>query len=155
MATTCECGVGKTNQQIKTMKKPTLKITSGSGFSLVELLVVIAVIAIIAAIAIPNIANVTSAARESSYQRNAQNLASVAQAARAAGYTNDWGADTAALITQLTDGVEVTSPNGQTMNFKVDALDSGNADMVAGVGRYLTINATTVVYDPSPAASTE
>lgn len=156
MATTCECGGGKTNQQIKTMKKPTLKITSGSGFSLVELLVVIAVIAIIAAIAIPNIANVTSAARESSYQRNAQNLASVAQAARAAGYTADWNPATAAgLIDQLTTGVEVTSPNGQTMTFKVDALDSGNAEMVAGVGNYLTIDATTVVYNPTPAASTE
>lgn len=135
------------------MKKPTLKITSGSGFSLVELLVVIAVIAIIAAIAIPNIANVTSAARESSYQRNAQNLASVAQAARAAGYTNDWNPATPeGLIGQLTTGVEVTSPNNQTMSFKVDALNVADA---AEIGKYLTIDATTVVYNPAGATSTE
>jgi type IV pilus assembly protein PilA len=128
------------------MKKPTLKTTSGSGFSLVELLVVIAVIAIIAAIAIPNIANVTGAARESSYQRNAQNLASVAQAARAAGYTNNWPTDVAALIGVLNTGVTVTPPNGQTMTFKVDAM---NATDAANIGNYLSIDAVNVVYNPS------
>lgn len=132
------------------MKKPTLKLASGSGFSLVELLVVIAVIAIIAAIAIPNIANVTGAARESAYQRNAQNLASVAQAARAAGYTNDWTADDpAALITTLTTGVTNTI-NNQEMVFKVDAMSTADADEI---GDYLTITTQNVVYSPTPAAS--
>ncbi len=127
------------------MKKPTIKLASGSGFSLVELLVVIAVIAIIAAIAIPNIANVTSAARESSYQRNAQNLASVAQAARAAGYTDDWPTDVGQLITTLTDGVSATV-NGQTMTFRVDAMNTADA---ANIGNYLTITAANVVYNPA------
>lgn len=130
------------------MKKPTIKLASGSGFSLVELLVVIAVIAIIAAIAIPNIANVTSAARESSYQRNAQNLASVAQAARAAGYTEDWPTNAATLITTLTDGVTATI-NNQTMTFKVDAMNTADA---ANIGNYLTITAANVVYNPAGAS---
>jgi len=57
------------------MKTPT-HTKSGSGFSLVELLVVIAVIAIIAAIAIPNIANITQSADQATKVRNAQQLVS-------------------------------------------------------------------------------
>ena len=130
------------------MKKPTLKTTSGSGFSLVELLVVIAVIAIIAAIAIPNIANITGQAGESANRRNAQNIASMFAAATAAGATTaSWGGTVTIsnVVNALTNSTGVTVTNavgGITGPFRVDGIpaDATNyynyLEVTDGVLRY-------------------
>jgi type IV pilus assembly protein PilA len=120
------------------MKKPTLKTTSGSGFSLVELLVVIAVIAIIAAIAIPNIANITSAAETSKSQRNAQNIASVFSAARAAGWS-DTVADTPAAIAAVT-GSGVTMPAGGAFAGQVFTAGTLSPDEVTAAAAFLNLS---------------
>lgn len=127
------------------MKKPTLKSSVQSAFSLVELLVVIAVIAIIAAIAIPNIGNITGGATDAKDRRNAQNLASIAAAAVAAGYVSA-NADAAAWVTDLTNGIIVTNSFGGTNgNFIVDGLSGADA---TNARRYLTNSGNNLVYNP-------
>ncbi|MCX7868796.1 MAG: prepilin-type N-terminal cleavage/methylation domain-containing protein [Terrimicrobiaceae bacterium] len=125
------------------MKTP-IHIKSGSGFSLVELLVVIAVIAIIAAIAIPNIANITGAAGDSANRRNAQNIASVASAAVAAGYSGH--NSTTAWIAALTNGITVTNAFGQTNGvFRLDGLSTA---AISGVETYLVATNNNLTYKP-------
>ena len=134
------------------MKTPTGRLSFQSAFSLVELLVVIAVIAVIAAIAIPNIAGITQNAAKTSGLRNAQNLASISSAAIAAGATKaNMGADKAAVIATLTNGLTVT--NGSITNgpFRVDGLPTDAASM-ALVTTNLTYDSTTggLIYKPAP-----
>jgi len=128
------------------MKKPTSKLSLQHGFSLVELLVVIAVIAVIAAVAIPNIAGITQNAQTATDRRNAQNVASISSAALAAGATSaQLGADLAAAISALTNGITVT--NGAITNgpFIVSGLPS-----TTNYQQYLTFDATTgaIRYNP-------
>lgn len=127
------------------MKKPTLKSSVQSAFSLVELLVVIAVIAIIAAIAIPNIGNITGGATDAKDRRNAQNLASIASAAVAAGHAGTNSVD--GWVSLLTNGITVTNSFGGTNGeFKVDGLSTNDATAAKG---YLTNSGNNLVYNPA------
>ncbi len=114
------------------MEKP-MHIKSGSGFSLVELLVVIAVIAIIAAIAIPNISNITQSADQATKVRNAQNLASTYNLYAEAYYaqTNTYPpiSDIVAAGSAMADGQQVINTRLNTTNyFRLPGLTIDNTD---------------------------
>jgi len=129
------------------MKKPT-NTKSGSGFSLVELLVVIAVIAIIAAIAIPNIANITQSADQATKVRNAQNLASTynlyAEAYYAVNNAYPSTADVATAISTIGNGTSVVNNRlGTTNSFRLPGIKTANV-----ATNKLTIANSQLVFNP-------
>jgi len=133
------------------MKKPTLKSSVQSAFSLVELLVVIAVIAVIAAIAIPNIAGITSNAQTASDKRNAQNLASLSSAAVAAGAsTTTMGDDEDGVVANLITGITVVNGGSTFGPFRADGLPTDETKLDA-IKAYLTMDDTThgLIYNPA------
>ncbi len=129
--------------------KNTKLVSSTSGFSLVEMLVVIAVIGILAAIAVPNIGRINQAASDSKDRRNAQQLASVANAAAAAGHDfvdlAGENADKAAVVALIVTGATIddtTSPfNGNY--FGVPNLSAADQDDAV---KYLDLQNEMLVY---------
>jgi type IV pilus assembly protein PilA len=129
------------------MNKPS-NFKSGSGFSLVELLVVIAVIAIIAAIAIPNIANITQSADAATKLRNAQTLASTynnyAEAFYAQSNAYPSTSTVPAAIAAMEGGQTVINTRlGTTNVFRVPGITVTNT-----ATNKLTFTNNQLVYDP-------
>ncbi len=134
------------------MKKPTLKSSVQSAFSLVELLVVIAVIAVIAAIAIPNIAGITSNSQQAANKRNAQNLASVSAAAVAAGAsTATMGADKDTVVANLVAGITVDNGGVTFGPFRADGLPAAGSAELTAITDYLGFDDAThaLIYTPA------
>lgn len=129
------------------MKTPTLN-KSGSGFSLVELLVVIAVIAIIAAIAIPNIANITQSADQATKVRNAQTLASTynnfAEAYYSVNNAYPSYADVPTIISNMAAGQTVVNTRLNTTNlFRVPGITTANV-----ATNKLTLTNNQLIFNP-------